>query len=77
MDQAQCVQYLNDARDAYHALLTGKSARTVIDQNGEQVQFTSANQAALVTYITQLENICGGCGVEASSRGAGPIGFYF
>jgi hypothetical protein len=76
MTQEECLAYLADARKSYHALLTGTSARVVVDQNGERAEFTAANQAALVTYITQLENICGGCAVDAG-RVRGPIGFLF
>jgi hypothetical protein len=73
--QDQCLAYLAEARTAYHNLLIGNNARVVVDQNGERVEYSAANQAALVTYITQLEGICGGCTVEVTSRG--PIGFLF
>ncbi len=76
MDIATCQQRLEQAQDAYHALLTGGQARQVIDSNGDQVQFTAANQASLVTYIQQLQALCGDC-TSVTRRHAGPIGFIF
>ncbi len=54
---------LQDARKAYHALVTGTSPRVVVDQNGERVEFTAANRQSLYNYISQLEAQLGvGCG---------------
>ncbi|AAQ63363.1 head-tail adaptor Ad1 [Burkholderia phage BcepNazgul] len=64
-------------RDAYHKLLTGRSARVIVDQNGERVEFTAANQQALVTYIRQLEAQCGDCGPCGGGRSNGPLQFTF
>jgi hypothetical protein len=61
---------LNEARNALHLLVIGKSARVVVDQNGERVEFTAANRAALEAYISALEG-----GLDR--RPAGPIGFIF
>ena len=70
---------LNEARKAYHALLTGTSARVVVDQNGERVEFTAANRASLYTYIQQLETAlqttCGGPAPDLSAYH--PAGFLF
>lgn len=49
-------QKLDEARAAYHALMTGRSAREVVDQNGERVVFTAANKAHLYNYIRELES---------------------
>lgn len=49
-------QLLNEAREAYHLLQTGRSARVVVDQNGERVEFTAANRANLYAYIRELES---------------------
>jgi hypothetical protein len=46
---------LFEARNAYHALVTGQAPRVVVDQNGEKVEFTPANKSALSQYITSLE----------------------
>lgn len=48
-------ELLEQARDSYHALLTGKSPRVIVDQNGERVEFTAANKGALAQYIQSLE----------------------
>lgn len=53
---ATTQQLLDEARAAYHALMIGSSARVVVDQNGERVEFTAANAMRLQAYITQLEN---------------------
>ena len=57
---ALASEYLTEARIARHALLIGNSARVVVDQNGERVEYTSANRAALDAYITELEGIIAG-----------------
>ena len=56
---------LDDARAKYHALVTGTSARVVVDQNGERVEFTAAKRQDLYNYITELE--------AALSAGTAPI----
>lgn len=70
---------LNEARKAYHALLTGTSARVVVDSNGEKVEFTAANRGSLYTYIQQLEaalqTTCGGPTPDLSAYH--PAGFTF
>lgn len=48
------AQLLTQAEAAYHALLTGKQARVVVDQNGERIEYTSANRDALRAYIEEL-----------------------
>lgn len=50
------AELLADAKAAYHALITGKSPRVVVDQNGERVEFTAANKAGLAQYIQSLQN---------------------
>lgn len=48
-------QKLEEARAAYHSLMTGFSARVVVDMNGERTEFTSINRASLYAYIRELE----------------------
>lgn len=48
-------QKLDAAEQAYHDLMTGRSARVVVDQNGERVEFTAANAARLQAYIDSLK----------------------
>lgn len=59
-------QRLDAATQAYHDLLTGVSARVVVDQNGERVEYTAANRQALQAYITFLQNLIAN---GASTRG--------
>lgn len=51
------AELLEDAKKAYHNLVTGKSPREVVDQNGERVSFTAANKASLAQYIQSLESL--------------------
>lgn len=48
---------LADARAAYHKLMTGTSARVVVDgADGSRLEFTAANKVALYGYIKELES---------------------
>ena len=47
---------LAEARQAYHDLMTGRSARVVVDgSTGERAEFVSANKSSLYNYIKALE----------------------
>lgn len=46
---------LQQAKAAYHSLLTGKAAVVLVDQNGERVEFRPANVNQLRSYIKDLE----------------------
>lgn len=54
-------QQLKDAQAAYHNLMLGTSARVIVDQNGERVEFSAANKVNLYNYILQLQGILGVC----------------
>lgn len=66
---------LIEARAAYHELMTGKSARVVVDSNGERVEFVAANSQKLYLYIQQLAAIVEP--VETAIVTRGPAGFVF
>jgi hypothetical protein len=51
------AELLAQAKAAYHDLMIGQSARVVVDQNGERVEYTAANAARLAAYIQYLENL--------------------
>ncbi len=68
------VEMLADARDAYHALITGRAARVVVDQNGEKVEFVAASRQQLYLYIVELERALG-LGAPAISRGPARVFF--
>jgi len=46
---------LTEAEAAYHSLLTGTQPKVVVDQNGERVEYTTANSTKLYMYIQQLK----------------------
>jgi predicted regulator of Ras-like GTPase activity (Roadblock/LC7/MglB family) len=48
-------QKLDQAEAAYHDLMIGQSARVVVDQNSERVEFTAANASKLLQYINELK----------------------
>lgn len=63
---------LEQAQRAYHDLMTGRSARVVVDQNGERVEYTSINADRLKAYIDELTLLVAG---KTISRG--PLRPYF
>ena len=67
------AQSLVEAEDALHRLLTGTSARVFVDQNGERVEYTSANAGRLRAYIQELKDRINPPGVGAS----GPLRAVF
>jgi hypothetical protein len=72
------LQRLADAETSYHNLLTGKSARVVVDQNSERVEFTAANATKLYSYIISLKEALGLLATTATGRyDNGPAGFVF
>lgn len=67
-------QQLADAKKAYHELMLGRSARVVVDRNGERVEFTAARKADLYAYIRELESKVTPDSVPANYS---PANFYF
>lgn len=49
------AEQLRAAKQAYHDLMTGKSARVIVDSDGSRVEYTSANADRLRSYIAELE----------------------
>ena len=47
--------HLAEAREQYHALLTGQSPSVIVDQNGERIEYRPASAGKLADYINQLE----------------------
>lgn len=55
-------EQLAEAEAALHELTIGRSARVIVDQNGERVEFTATTRASLRQYIEQLKlQISGAC----------------
>lgn len=46
---------LDEARNAYHVLMTGRAAVQVRDSNGEQITYVAASASRLAAYIADLE----------------------
>jgi hypothetical protein len=72
-DQAR----LTAAKDAYDKLMTGQSARVVVDQNGERVEFSAINASKLQAYIAQLQSECDAEAAGTTPRKQRPMGFVF
>lgn len=66
-------QKLDEARAAYHQLVTGTMPRVVVDQNGQRVEFTAANRGNLALYIQELEKLV----APVVTPSQGPLGFFF
>ena len=66
------AELLIQAKAAMHDLRTGRSARVVVDQNGERVEFTSTNAAGLRAYIDELERA-----VAETVVSRGPLRTFF
>ena len=62
---ATLQEKLAEAEDALHQLMIGTSARVVVDQNGERVEFTATNAGRLQAYIDRLKR---------QISGAAPVG---
>ncbi len=75
--RAVLLARLAEAEKAYHQLVMGGGIRVIKDQNGEQVEYTSANRQALYSYILQLRSMLGvgPCGSEAQPTR--PLTFIF
>jgi hypothetical protein len=69
--ESQLQTMLTEAETAYHQLMMGGSVRVVVDQSGERVEYTAANSARLMSYITYLKNQLGLLGHN------GPAGVFF
>ena len=41
--------------DQYDAIMSGTAVKRFVDQNGEQVEYTTANAAYLLRYINELK----------------------
>lgn len=67
----QLAQMEQDYRD----IISGNKARVIVDQNGERVEFTSANIARLYQYIVEQKALLNPCAGRA--RPNRPMGFVF
>lgn len=65
-------EMLDDARAAYHRLMTGAAIAEFRDQNGETIKYSATNKGALQAYIARLEAQLGQAVVPT-----GPIRVFF
>lgn len=70
-------QLLAEARQAYHALMTGTMARVVVDVSGERVEFSPANAQRLYNYIMELERQLAVQSGSSVIPNNGPATFFF
>lgn len=73
MPTLTAAQRLVEAEDALHQLLTGTSARVVVDQNGERIEYTAANTGRLRQYIVELKQEIAGATIGSN----GPLRVVF
>lgn len=69
-DRAEMESKLKDAKDALHRLLTGQSPRVFVDQNGERIEYATANAPRLRQYIAEMEHRLG------RGSGIGPMNVW-
>lgn len=75
---ATTQQLLQEAEKAYHELMTGRSARVIVDGGtGERVEFTAANANKLYVYIQDLRQRLAAANGLLTSPNNGPAGFTF
>lgn len=60
---------------AYDDILAGRAIKKFVDQNGEQVEYNTANAANLLAYINSLKAMLD-CGFARRYKPR-PIGFVF
>ena len=60
---------------AYDAIMSGTAVKRFVDQNGEQVEYTTANAANLLALIRSLQAMVDPC--FARNYKPRPIGFVF
>ena len=59
----------------YDDIISGRAVKRFVDQNGEQVEYTTANSAQLLAFINSLKAMID-CGFQRRYRPR-PIGFIF
>lgn len=60
---------------AYDDIISGKAVKRFVDQNGEQVEYTAANAAKLLSFINELKAMID-CAFSMRYKPR-PVGFVF
>lgn len=74
-EKARLRQRIRQLEDAYDAIMAGTAVRRFVDQNGEQVEYNTANAAKLLQYINELKAQLD-CGFARQYKPR-PMGFVF
>lgn len=71
-------ELLKQADKAWFELRMGGTIRSVVDQNGERIEYTSASSSSLLNLIAVLQSQCS-CyqSIALGGSGRGPLGFVF
>ena len=77
MSDLDPCQLLRDADKAWFQLNTGGAVRSVRDQNGEQVEYSSANRAGLLNMIYALQKLCPSYTSLALSATPKPMKYFY
>lgn len=73
----QLVVKITEAEAEYHNLLVGNKPRVFVDQNGERVEFVSANANKLYVYIQSMKALRDANTTPPSYNPIGPASFFF
>lgn len=57
--RAILMKRLEDAENAYHSLMTGRSLKVFVDQNGERMEYGTGSALQLSKYIAELKRQLG------------------
>jgi hypothetical protein len=71
-DEATLRLYLADAEKAYHECMTVGTVRTLVDQNGERIEYSPSNLSRIRAYIYELKKALG-----EPAPVTGPMGIFF
>lgn len=58
---AEIQKRLTEAEKAYFDIISGRGIRTLVDQNGERIEYGPANLPRLSSHIAELKRALG-CG---------------
>ena len=65
------AERLTEAETAYHDLLRGVAVRSLVDQNGERIEYNRADLPRLQAYIESLKR------QAATAPTSGPLQIWF
>lgn len=66
----ETIALLREAEAAYHELVLGLAPKVIVHQNGQRVEYNSANRNVLKSYIAELK-------VSLGTLPSGPMRVFF